>query len=106
MAMLLRTDGTSEHLPPPNGIHWNLPELQTLVGGFIEIVRTHDGKYLVLDEEGKNKRKPLNPVATGLYQYGAHDPIVGDAVLIDTKLEIDGPDDEEEDYEADRDRVP
>jgi hypothetical protein len=62
-----------------------------LVGGYIEVAKTTDGKYLVLDEEGKLKRKPLNVAATRIYQYGRHDPVVGDAVVIDTRLEMNGP---------------
>jgi hypothetical protein len=97
MATLLRADGSTEALQPPNGVHWGLEELQTLVGGYIEVARTTDGKYLVLDEEGKLKRKPLNVAASRMYQHGRRDVIVGDAVLIDTLMEMNGPDDEEED---------
>jgi hypothetical protein len=96
MATLLRADGSAETLQPSNGVHWNLEELQTLVGGYIEVARTTDGKYLVLDEEGKLKRKPLNVAATRIYQHGRRDVIVGDAVVVDTKLEMNGPDEEEE----------
>jgi hypothetical protein len=96
MATLLRADGLTEALEPSNGVHWNLAELQTLVGGYIEVARTNDGKYLIIDEEGKLKRKPLNIAATRIYQYGRRDAIVGDAVLIDTRLEMQGPDEEEE----------
>jgi hypothetical protein len=97
MATFLRASGESEMLSPANGVHWSLEELQTLVGGYIEIVRTTTGAFMVIDEEGKldHKRKPLNIPATRIYQYGRHDPIVGDVVIIDTKLELDGPDDEE-----------
>jgi hypothetical protein len=98
MATFLRTTGEMETISPANGVNWTLPELQTLVGGYIEVGRTTDGRYLVLDEEGKmeHKRKPLNITATKLYQYGRHDPIVGDVVIIDTKLEMNGPDDEDD----------
>ncbi len=96
MATLLRSDGTMETLQPSNGVHWNVTELQTLVGGYIEVVSTIDGKYLVLDEEGKLKHKPLNIAATRIYKYGRRDAIVGDAVVIDTRLEMNGPDEEEE----------
>jgi hypothetical protein len=96
MATLYRTDGRMEELQPANGVNWSLEELQTLVGGYIEVTRTVDGRFLVLDEEGKLKRKDLNIFATRLYVYGRHDPIVGDAVVIDTRLEINGPDEEEE----------
>jgi hypothetical protein len=96
MATLLRSDGTMEVLQPPNGINWSLTELQTLVGGDIEVVSTLDNKYLILDDHGKLKRKPLNIAATRIYKYGRRDVIVGDAVVIDTRLELDGPDEKEE----------
>ena len=89
------TDG--RHSPiAPSGPYWTLGELQTVVGGYIEILRTIDDRWLVVDEEGKLKRKPLNANATILYKYGAHDAIVGTALVVDTKLELDGPDDEED----------
>ena len=59
----------------------------------------HDGKYLVLDEEGKLDHKgpkPINRAATELYRYGSHDPICGDVLLVDTKLELNGPEDVDE----------
>jgi hypothetical protein len=96
MATLLRSDGTTEILTPPNGVNWGLEELQTLVGGYIEVRYTTEGRYLVIDDEGKLKRKPLNIAATRLYVHGRRDVIAGDAVLIDTKLEMNGPDEEEE----------
>jgi hypothetical protein len=96
MATLLRADGSAEVLQPSNGVNWYLDDLNKLVGGWHEVVRTTDGRYLVIDEEGKLKRKRLNVAATKLYQHGRHDPIVGDAVVIDTRLEINGPDEEEE----------
>ena len=97
MATLYRTDGRTRELTPANGVNWSLPELQKLVGGYIEVVPTLDGKYMVIDEEGKleHKHKELNYHATRLYKYGRHDPIVGDAVVIDTFLEMNGPEEEE-----------
>lgn len=57
-------------------------ELRALVGGYLEMVRTRDGRIMVLDEEGKLKGKPLNQEATRL--YGANfDYIVGDVVVMD-----------------------
>jgi len=97
MAMLIRADGTTETLRPSNGVHWNLTELQTLVGGYIEVVRTTDLRFMVLDENGKLKHKPLNIAATRIYQHGRVDPVVGDAVVIDTFLEMNGPREEGED---------
>jgi hypothetical protein len=95
MATILRVEGTQEVITPANG-HWRLEELQTMVGGYIEILRTVDGKFLVIDEEGKLKKKPRNDQATRLYIYGEHDAVCGTAVLVDTRLEINGPDEDEE----------
>jgi hypothetical protein len=97
MATFLRITGEREVLSPANGVHWSLEELQTLVGGYIEIVRTVDGRFLVIDEEGmlEHKRKKVNGAATRLYVHGRTWPIVGDVLLVDTKLELDGPDDKE-----------
>jgi hypothetical protein len=96
MATFLRTDGTTEQLKPANGVHWSLVELQTLVGGYIEVVRTKDRKWLVIDEDGKNKNKMPNYAATQLFLYGEFDIILGDALLVNTKLELDGPEDGKE----------
>ena len=96
MATFLRTTGECEEIAPANGVHWTLEELQTLVGGYIEIVHTKSGKFLVIDEEGKLKHKPVNLAATLLYRFGDHDPIVGEALIIETRLEMNGPDEEEE----------
>lgn len=93
MATFLRTSGEREVLSPPNGVNWSLVDLQTLVGGFIEVVRTVDGHFMVLDEEGKLKRKPLNREATIAYVHGRRDPVCGDVLIIDSMLEMDGPDD-------------
>ena len=94
MARFLRASGESEVLSPANGVNWSLGDLQTLVGDYIEVVRTTDGRYMVIDELGKLKHKPLNREATILYQYGRHDPIVGDVVIIDTFLEMNGREEE------------
>jgi hypothetical protein len=98
MATLLRVEGTTEPITPA-GKHWTLEEMKTLVGGWIEVVRTIDGRFMVIDEEGKIKKKPLNIQATKLYLYGRHDPIVGTALLFNTKAEMDRP--EEDDDEND-----
>jgi hypothetical protein len=96
MATFLRTTGESEDLAPANGINWSLEELQKLVGGYIEIVRTLDGRFMVINEMGKVVRPmlPLNIQATRMYLHGRRDPIVGDAVVVDTLLEMNGPDEE------------
>jgi hypothetical protein len=68
-------EGRAEEIRPANGSHWELTELQTMVGGYIEVVRTRAGRYLVIDEDGKLKDKPLNRRATLLYLHGEFDPV-------------------------------
>lgn len=96
MAKLYKVDGTVELIEPTNGVNWTLEELQALVGGYIEIVRTVDNTFLILDEEGTIKNKLPNRIATERYIYGEMFVIVGDAIEVDTRLELDGPDSEEE----------
>jgi hypothetical protein len=89
MATLFKTDGTQTEVSPKNGRKFTLEELQGYVEGFIEVVRTHDGRLMVIDEEGKLKGKPYNRGATHLYECGSRDPIVGDAI-IGTRKEMSG----------------
>jgi hypothetical protein len=94
MATLLRPDGRIENVKPPNGSSWSLDELQTLVGGNIEVARTHEGHYLVFDEDGKAKGKPPNFAATQAFLYGEYDIILGEALVIDNDREMNGLDDD------------
>jgi hypothetical protein len=87
---LYQTDGRVSEIQP-HGAVWSLEELQSIVGGYIEVVRTVDGRWMVIDEEGKLKGKELNIPATRLYIHGRRDVIVGAAVVVDTMLELDGP---------------
>ena len=70
------TSGPLQHRPPKDGKHYQLAELQEMVGGYIETVRTPNGMILVVDEEGLLKRKPINISAS----FIARRTIVGDAV--------------------------
>lgn len=94
MTTLYETSGRVKEIQPANGIHWTLEELQGIVGGYIEVVSTVDGRYMVINEMGKVMTPPLelNIPATRIYIHGRHDPIVGPAVVVDTKQELDGPD--------------
>ena len=81
---IIRVNGAREEFLPADGRHYTLEELQKAIGGgYIEIVHTKDGRLMVMDEEGKLKGFPVNPVATGLYRYGSQDPIVGDVLVCD-----------------------
>jgi sarcosine oxidase gamma subunit len=78
-------------IKPANGVNWSLEELQTLVGGYIEAVRIGPSKWLIVDEEGLLKNKPFNANASTM----ASCQIVGDAVMVGTWMEMNGPEDEQ-----------
>ena len=80
MATYIKVDGTEEEVT-----NTSLENLQTLVGGNIEIVITNDDRLIILDEEGKLKNKPVNPKATALTRgvIDDDDLIVGDVVVAD-----------------------
>ena len=86
MNEIIRVDGTREEYLPANGRHYTLEEMQKAIGGgWIEIVHTMDGRLMVIDEEGKLKGFPVNPVASALYVYGDQDPIVGDVLVCEDR---------------------
>jgi hypothetical protein len=93
MATFLYTPEPDERITKiePKGSHWSLEELQGLVGGYIEVARTIDGRFMVINELGKVLTPlPLNAQATRIYQHGRVDPIVGPAVIIDSLVELNG----------------
>jgi hypothetical protein len=94
MASFLYTPEPDERISmiSPRGSSWSLEELQELVGGYIEVVRTIDGRFMVINELGKmvTPMLPLNAQATRIYQHGRVDPIVGPAVIVDTFAELNG----------------
>ena len=96
-SMLYMPDGHTKMVVPANGKHWTLEELEGFVGGYIEILRTIDGEFMVVNELGKclTPMLDLNIPATRIYQHGRVDPIVGPALVVDTKAELDGSDDKD-----------
>jgi len=98
MALLLKTTGGIEEIRPATGRTFVLDELQALVGGFIEVVRACDGKWLVLNEDGKRHGLPTNWGATLVFNaarlddwcdgaevapHMAGEVLVGDVLLAD-----------------------
>lgn len=88
----IKADGEVLSRTMPGGdvsseLHW----LQQAVGGHIETVSSlnlqESGIVMILDEDGKNKRKPINSLATLLYKYGDADPVVGDVILAKADVE-------------------
>ena len=69
----------------------NYKEVSKFVGGMVECVQFPNGDLLLLNEEGKLMKLPLNPEATTLwratftkdkYAFGYDDFVVGPAILI------------------------
>lgn len=78
----LSVDCTVGYMPDR---HPTLQELQKAVGGYIEVVQTDsDGTIMIVDEEGRLKRKKWNKKAS----YKAGKAIAGDVVIMpDSYLE-------------------
>ena len=80
---IFKTNGTKVKTSP-KGKYYTLEELQTIVGGLIQII--HVGDYdMVIDDEGKLKGKHINIVATAIARKSGaispYDFIVGDALI-------------------------
>jgi hypothetical protein len=91
---LYTPDGRTKEVRPANGKWWTLTELQGFVGGFVEVLRTVDGGFMVINELGKVVDPPLelNIPATRLYIHGRRDVVLGPALVVDTREELDAPD--------------
>jgi len=85
MARLIKSTGEEIQVTPENGKKFSLKELQSFVGGYIEIVYLTK-ELMVVNEEGKLNNLPYNAKATDVFNRGG-DFIVGD-VLIASKKEI------------------
>lgn len=75
MALVLKANGDIV----PLCMNPSLKQMQDAVGGYIELVRIHDGQHMYVNEDGKRMNLPLNDNASLL----AGTPIVGDAVVFD-----------------------
>jgi hypothetical protein len=85
MATLFKVDGTQEEFELPRQV--GLDFLQNkLDGGYIEFVYFSDGSALMLDEEGKLKKLPINRPAWALAMVKnpmfMADPLVGPVVFM------------------------
>lgn len=86
-AQLIKENGEIINVAPQNGTDFSLEELQGYVKGWIEIVRTHDGRIMVINEEGKLRSDMgVNIKASSLYRYGDSDLIMGPAVVCPSEM--------------------
>lgn len=85
MALLIKTDGTSQRVEPGNGARFTLQELQDFVGGYIERVplnlpldEPEPNFEMFVNEEGLILGLPHNDLASML----ARQPLVGNTVVL------------------------
>lgn len=83
-AILIKTDGRMQGVPPANGGDFSLKELQGFVGGYIEVVTLAPDVIMVVNEDGKRDKKP-NPTATVIAKASGGifpgDWVAGDALM-------------------------
>lgn len=94
MAHHIKTDGTTTRVTPADGVRFSLKELQTFVGGYIELVpyTDHLGADMLCNEEGRILELPHNPAASMLAQQDLY----GDILAL-KREEWESADTEEED---------
>lgn len=88
MARLIKTNGVEQEIKPKNGRDFKLAELQSFVGGYIEIVDLDKGMIMVVNEEGLLSGLPLNEKATSIAREVYPDSdmfIVGDVLVCKDK---------------------
>lgn len=87
---IIKTDGTKVNIEPKNGVRFTLEELQSAVGGYIEIINLNNDSVLVVNENGKLYNLELNKTATVIAHYHraifASDYIVGDVVRMSNNM--------------------
>ena len=59
MARIIRATGAIEEVAPRNERNFELGELQKVVGGYIEIVKTKTGEIMVVNEDGHSLALPF-----------------------------------------------
>ena len=86
MDRIIKVNGEVIETRPANGKDYTLEEMQGIVGGYIEMLWSADGKeVMVLNEEGKLDGLDCNDKATEWFEenYGDYDYVVGDVLICD-----------------------
>lgn len=86
MGQIIKTTGETINVSPANGKDYKLKELQSIVGGYIEIVRLDNDNIMVVNEEGLINGLAFNFYATYIAKktYPLHH-IVGDVLVCKSK---------------------
>ena len=90
MAKVIFTNGVEQEVSPKNGTDFSLEEMQGIVGGYIEIMPLDKtGEIMVLNEEGKLMRLPLNEKATDYFlQNSLFDDFIVGNVLVCNSIQV------------------
>ncbi len=84
MALLIAPSGSVREIHPAHGVPcFTTGELHELVDGWLECIHLPDGRLMWINEEGKLRGLPSNPLATLLARsvLQPFDYIVGPAVV-------------------------
>jgi alpha-acetolactate decarboxylase len=73
----LTPESVATHQPPADGRHFTLDEMQSAVGGYVEMVVLRDGTIMLCNEEGRLQNLPVNRAAS----YLAERIIVGTVIV-------------------------
>ena len=86
--VLLKVNGSKVKIEPTDGKYFSLEELYKLIDAeTIQIIQAKTKNMMIIvDEDGKEKKKPFNIQATTLASLRHYDFIVGDAVICDRKF--------------------
>ena len=92
MATLMKINGkTEEVFPKDKKRGFTLEELYALVGGNCRLIEApgpfKDGRFMVMDEEGKLNGKELNVEASEKFykELGRKDLIMGNVIMVNNK---------------------
>jgi len=90
--MTSKNNGTKTTFMDSADIKPTLEQLQKMVGGYIEVVYAENGDQIILDEEGRIKRKPINKKASEYWLGDDWDNddsnILGDVVILSGKARL------------------
>ena len=89
MATIISHHGEEYHTHPNNGEAFTLDELQSVVGGYIELIHLPFGRIMVINEEGKLHGLPFNRAATEHAKAALHNDVIVGTVLICAPGEIE-----------------
>lgn len=82
---IIKANGQVIPVTPANGHDFDIKELNGAVGGYIEVIPMSEGRYMVLNEDGKGRGLPENPKATEIMlsetQVARDDYAVGDVLI-------------------------